>query len=485
MPPVNALPSPKSPGVSRRYLLQGAAAWLGAAAFAPSLQAQGEGPVLVLGAGLAGLAAALRLQDAGRQVLVLEAAARLGGRIHTLDKLPGRPETGGTQISNGYVRTLALCQRLGLFLEPNARSPLFGDARMVLFVQGRRRSLEQWAAADDNPLPAAVKALPPDRALARLLAPNPLSSVGAWRDPAHSALDIPALGPLRERGVSEAALALLDVNNAFGDTLAQTTLLHLHYTQANLTELLKTPGPVRNVVGGNQRLPEAMAAALRTAPRMNSRVQAVEQDASGVLVHATDGSRHRGSRLVCTLPLPALAAVRFTPALPARLAEAAALAAYAKVTQLHLEVIEPFWEADGSSPFLWSDGPLERVFPQDREGNGRPPTLTAWINGAGTQRWDGLDDATAARLVEAELVRIWPSARGAVRLLHRTAWHQDVLAGGAWINWAPGQISRFSAALGPAVGRLHFAGEHTGRRLRGIEAAVESGERAADEILAA
>jgi monoamine oxidase len=68
--------------------------------------------------------------------------------------------------------------------------------------------------------------------------------------------------------------------------------------------------------------------------------------------------------------------------------------------------------------------------------------------------------------------------------LHRTAWHREPESGGAWANWAPGQVTDFGAALAQPHGRIHFAGEHTGTGLRGIEAAIASGERAADAVLA-
>ena len=86
-------------------------------------------------------------------------------------------------------------------------------------------------------------------------------------------------------------------------------------------------------------------------------------------------------------------------------------------------------------------------------------------------------------LALAEMTRLFPSARGALRLAQRVCWHQDPLAGGSWANWAPGQISRFAQAIVQPHGRLHFAGEHTGFTIRGMEAAMESGERAATEIL--
>ena len=115
--------------------------------------------VLVLGAGLAGLQAATLLEDAGLRVRVLEASPRVGGRVHTLDDLPGRPETGGTQIGAAYTRLLRAAQRLALPLLPSGRSPLLRDDGMVMFIQGRRSSRAAWAASADNPLLTAKNCL--------------------------------------------------------------------------------------------------------------------------------------------------------------------------------------------------------------------------------------------------------------------------------------------------------------------------------------
>ena len=125
----------------------------------------------------------------------------------------------------------------------------------------------------------------------------------------------------------------------------------------------------------------------------------------------------------------------FALQLPSLHREAVQLLAYGYVTQLHLEVLRPFWEAAGGDrllPYLWSDGPLERMFPRDELGQGRAETLTVWINGAGCARWDAMDDAQAARTAADELTRVYPVSRGAVRLARRVSWQQQPLAGGAW-----------------------------------------------------
>lgn len=456
-----------------------------------SLGSAGKPPVIVLGAGLAGLAAALALEDAGARVRVFEAARRVGGRIHTLDDLPGRPEAGGARIGAGYARTRAMCARLGLALEADAASPLMRDDRLVLSIAGRRMSLAQWAVAAENPFPTPLRGLPPDQVLERLLPASPLARLDDWASGEHAEHDIPAGRFLRERGHGDELLRLLDVSNPLGDRLDDTSLLNLHHAQTQRAELGRTPGPAHHVAGGNQRLPEAMARALEGELVLGAQVVALTFTPGGATVYLADGSRHAASAVVCALPLPALAQLAIQPALLPRQEQALRQVPYARITQLHLEVLRPFWDDEGSSPRLWSDGLLETVLPQDRAGNGRPATLTVGIDGAGCTPWDTLTDEGAAALVAEELARIQPASRGAVRLARRVAWHREGGAGmawgggaGAWANWRPGQITQLARAFAEPLGPLVFAGEHLTPNWRGIEGAFASGEVAARQVQA-
>lgn len=478
--------------ISRRRWLQGVSGIATIAATSPVLGTQSQIKtkpidVIVIGAGLAGLNAALLLEDFGLRVRVLEASSRVGGRLYTLDDVAGKPEAGGNQIGAAYARIVDTASRLGLKLEPNARSPLLREDRIVLHIKGKRYSLAEWGKSAENPMPDAYKALPPDRVLSRLIGANPFTNIVEWRDPKHAAFDVSVTQMLAKRGISKDVMSLLEVSNALGDTLAETSLLNLYYSQSNINEILKIKGPIQNVVGGNQRLPEAMAKALKGDVLLNRRIAAVDAAGDEVVVRTEAGEVHRARFVVCALPLPAMRSIAFTPALPSQHALAVAQLAYGKVTQLHIEVTRPFWGDDGLSPYIWSDGPLERVFPQDSKGDGNPASLIVWINGAGTTSWDKSDDHALAQRALDELAKVYPASRGALKFAKRIAWHRAGLAGGgagAWANWAPGQITQFSNVLSVPHGRIHFAGEHTGHTLRGMEAAMESGERAATEILA-
>lgn len=439
--------------------------------------------VIVIGAGLAGLNAAMLLEAAGMQVTVLEASHRIGGRVYTLDDVPGTPETGGTQIGYAYQRIIETASQLKLQLIPNGRSPLLSDERIVYVIGGQRFTRAEWMGSPRNPFTDAMRGTPPDRLLGRLIGANPLASVSAWREPANAIYDIPVRDHLRAKGVSADALHLLSVNNSYGDSLAATSLLNLYYTQANITEIMKTPGPTLGVAGGNQRLPEAMANSLREPILTNQRVVAIEKNGDTHEVTTEAGRKYRARFVVCSLPLPAMRSVTFSPALPAAFQLAIQQVPYARVTQLHLAVKRPFWVDDGLAPYVWSDGLLERVFPSDPRATGMPQTLTCWINGAETARWDALTDADCEKLARAEMAKIFPSSAGAISLAKRISWHNSNLAGGAWANWAPGQVGRFARIVTEPVGQLHFAGEHCGIGVRGLEGAMASGEQVARAIL--
>ena len=111
--------------------------------------------------------------------------------------------------------------------------------------------------------------------------------------------------------------------------------------------------------------------------------------------------------------------------------------------------------------------------------------LKLWIAGPSATAAQRLSPEALAAGAIAAIERARPSATGLLRPLRRFNWQEQPFAGGLYHHMAPGQGAMLSAALDAAVkGRLLFAGEHLAEAASGMEAALESGERAARAILA-
>ena len=89
-----------------------------------------------------------------------------------------------------------------------------------------------------------------------------------------------------------------------------------------------------------------------------------------------------------------------------------------------------------------------------------------------------------ASVVEA-LEALRPAAKGAVKAVHYHSWAAEEFSTGAWAYFMPGQIRELHNAIARPAGRIHFCGEHTAISARGLEAALESSERVALEVLSA
>ena len=108
--------------------------------------------VIVVGAGFAGLAAATQLETHGLDVQVIEAAARIGGRVWTVDGQDGRPlERGGQFINADMPKILAHIRRAGL----NVSSAALGGASAV-FADGKLS-----AAMTQDPFAVLLEHRPP------------------------------------------------------------------------------------------------------------------------------------------------------------------------------------------------------------------------------------------------------------------------------------------------------------------------------------
>src|SRR6187551_3816669 len=104
-----------------------------------------DADVIVIGAGVSGLAAALRLSRAGRRVLVLEARERVGGRILTLPSggLPVGVECGAEFVHGGSALLRAALRVAGMRLQPVRRDMWVGGSEGVKRQHAYWREIER------------------------------------------------------------------------------------------------------------------------------------------------------------------------------------------------------------------------------------------------------------------------------------------------------------------------------------------------------
>ena len=472
-----------------RLTLMKSGAAIAAVSYIPGARAQEVADVIVIGAGLSGLNAALLLEEQGQKIIVLEGRNRAGGRLYTMDDVPGKPEGGGSGIGGGYARLIDRANTLGVKLVPQrVRTEAVGETTCI-HIKGTTIKAADWEASPLNPyVDAGRKRLPWLQSFGALGPYNPLEDVSDWRAPAMAANDVSVADFLTGKGWTPEQLRMAFATNpSYGNSAYDVSALMWWHIAKNVAAMSgSSGGGAMAIEGGNQRLPDTMARTVKGGVRFGKAVVVIRSDATGVEVITADGSRYRGKRLICSLPASALRLVRIDPAPPLTQARGIATLPYNRVFQAHFVPTRKFWEDDGLPASMWTDTLAGRFMALRYGPDGKDVTsCLAFVNGFAADRLDRMDPAVAAQAILADLAIARPATKGALKPVKTYSWQRDPFSGGAYACWAPGQIAGFANEIGKDWGRIVFCGEHTAATARGMEGAMESGERAALDILQA
>jgi monoamine oxidase len=444
--------------------------------------------VIVVGAGIAGLNAALILQDSGARVIVLEASHRVGGRIYSRESGGVMVDFGATGYGPTHRRSKALLARFALKTKPELILAPF-----VYSVNGVLVREEDWAQSPANLTVGEEREILPSRIDNYYMQEYlPFSDLAAWKDPKYREYDISFLDFLRSKGRSQEALRLINmcINTKDIATTSALTLFRdaLKWRETGYTDPKNFNQygdlqyqPVR-CAGGNSELPEAVAAVLDV--RLNKKAVRVEQADGRVTVTCADGVAYRAPRIVMAAPLMTLSNIVFEPALPPDQTAMIAEGSVSDNTQFILKAKKPFWVEDGLPPSTWTDTVFERMFVSPAPTNdGSIELIRVWINGINATAIDKLPRETAEAKLLDTLAALRPATRGNLEVIDHISWGLDPLIRGEKFVLGAGQVTRFANIMARPFQGIHWAGEHHKSLEVGIEAAVESGERAANEIM--
>ena len=474
--------SKSSSSISRRAAVAGTAS--AAALASRPIHAATESDVIVIGAGLSGLYAAMLLEESGYSVSIIEGRDRIGGRVYTLKDLPGNPEAGGNSILGGYGRMRDMADRLNVpLMDYKPRGAL---SKPEIALGGSVIPKADWPSHPLNKMPEGARDRSPSGYIWGVIARNnPLESFEDWYDPKSWKYDGPVYGLLRNLGWSDETIALAyDTNAQYGTSAHDTSLLMWHFIQKWFATQDEIEPVSLSAIGGNQRIPEAMANTLKSDIHLGTTVVGVRSEKDHSEVHCDDGRVFKAKRVICSTPLPPLRWVKFDPILPANKRAAILNIGQMLITQVHIIPKEPFWEEDGMDPSMWTDTPAGVVTAQRfGESDDEITNFLCWGRGHIAQYLDTLGEEEAKARVVRDIETLRPAAKGKIEAGGFKSWQLDPFSGGDWVVWQPGQIASHLLDIGKPEGRIHFCGEHTAMSNRGMEGAMESGERAAFEVL--
>jgi monoamine oxidase len=502
-------------GMTRRDFLKATGATAGALALTgPIGKLIPQSPrIAIIGGGIAGLNAALTLQDAGISSTVYEASGRVGGRMHsdTTSWLNGQTsEHCGELIDSGHKTILGLANRFNIpRVDLLGAEPLHSTDTDYFFG----KYYTDAAQADFNTVWNNVK-----RDV------NAASYPTTYKQFTQAAYDLDHISiydwiESRVPGGHRSPMGqLLDVayNIEYGNVTTQQSSLNIVY----LLGFSPKPGSFvifgasderYHMVGGNERLPRAIAAALPAASlQLNTALTGIVMNSDASYTLSFNGPSGKFTsvvdRVIMAIPfsvlrtlLPSTAAYR-KAGFDSLKQTAIQQLGYGKNCKLQLQFNTRYWTQPGpwglGNGNSYSDTGYQNTWEVTRAQDGTTGILVDYTGGGvplASFGGDTSDPSVVATFARTFLSQIEPLFPGITAQWNGKATLDVPLANplllGSYSYWKVGQYTQFSGYEGArqpdiVTGKCHFAGEHCSTNFQGyMEGGAEEGARAAGEIL--
>ena len=444
--------------------------------------------VIIVGAGVAGLAAGYELKRAGHNPVILEAQQRVGGRVYTL-RSPFTEglyaEVGAMRIPRAHALTIQYIEKFGL-----PTNDFTMDNPKAYYYMGGKKVRAAEATANPALLGFDVsekeKGQTASQMYMKAIQPliDSLAKHGeqAWEEIIAKYDQYSTREFLELNGWSEGMIEMFGLL-ANQESVMNSSFLELfredsgnYYT--NMVELQ----------GGTDRLPHAFLPELKNNIRFGAKMIAMDQSPTDVTIHyQTSAGRfsETADYAIITAPFPVLRHVEVLKPFTRAKQRAIRQLHYDASAKILFQCKRRFWEEDDGifGGGTLTDLPIRNLYyPDHGRETGRGIILASYTWSEDAQRWGSLkpDD----RIVQAldDVAEIHPQITSEFEVGTSWMWHDDEFAGGAFALFDPGQQTLLHEEIVRPEGRIHFAGEHASLYHAWIQGALESGLRAAVAI---
>lgn len=442
-----------------------------------------EHDVAIVGAGLAGLTSARRLHAAGRDVVVLEAMDRVGGRTlnHRFDD-GTLVEVGGQWIGPTQDRVAALAAEFGI-----GTFASWDAGEHLTELDGKLRRYDD----DRYGLPLAVQAdlgiaeLRINRLAARVPLDRPWDAPNAWRLDSETVASWIRRNVRTRLGREFLRVVVEAVFSAEPEDISMLHFLFYLHSGRDLDTLTATTGGAQQdrFVGGSQEVSLRMAAGLGEAVRLSAPVRSISRTDGSVTVAGEWGEAH-ARRVVVAVPPAVIPRISFDPPLSGLRAQLHAKMPPGYVIKCMARYERPFWRERNLSG---QAGSIERALAvtfDNSPADASCGVLLGFLEGGHGRRAAALDAASRRALVLADLAAYFGAeASEPLEYVEQDWAGEEWIRGGYGAHLAPGTWTAYGHLLREPEGPIHWAGSETSAIWNGyMDGAVRSGERVAAEL---
>ncbi|GAM28660.1 hypothetical protein SAMD00019534_118360 [Acytostelium subglobosum LB1] len=442
---------------------------------------------IVIGGGLSGLQAARSLRDQNKTVLVLEARDRFGGRTESLEVDGYWFDLGGQWMGGTHTHLRKLCDELGI-----KTFEQYDEGKHVLELNGKKIYYE-GNISSLNTSKYSLAGLEDAIALVDKLA-DTIDTKAPHKHPRAHEWDHMTVQHWTTLNIKDVeAKNIIDwfVKVCLAADPSEVSFLwFLLFIKAagnyGLLADIRGGAQERRMIGGSQQISERLAEKVGLQYcKLNSPIKSIHQDGSGCQVTNDKGVTFHSKFVIVTVPPPLAGRIEYRPLMPPERDELTQRLPMGTVIKTIAIYDEPFWRQDGYSAEALSDkGPIYICY-DDSSHDDKKTAIVGFIAGGPAKEWGRKTPEERKQAVLECYARWWGPRALKPKYFLEKYWKNDEYARGCYVSYAgPGVLESCAGALRNPVGRIHWAGTETASIWIGyMEGALESGERAASEVV--